>query len=162
MTLFRGKRLLVFLGIYGFPFALHDSFPNLGGRLAFLNLFVSVEILVDARAAFRAVRAGKAIQQAGVAFAPIAVAIARLLIERFLDLRRDRIRILHDRLVEEFRVHGCRELAFGSLGMKGFGRTSGYLHHHQLSPLLHCISCDAATIYRTALLTYRMISLVRF
>src|SRR5215472_1029560 len=115
----RRQRPLVLRGVQGFPFALHDSFPDLCRCFPFANLLVAVEVLINTGTAGGAVIAGKAIEQTGVALAPVAVTITRLLVKRFLDLRRYQVRILHDRLIESLRIHCFGQVAFWSLRMIG-------------------------------------------
>src|SRR5258708_37206396 len=82
-----GQRLPVFGGVYRLPFALDDACPNLRGGFSLQRLFVGVEVLIDAGAAFGAMFAGKAIEQAAVALGAVAMKIAGLLGKRFLGLR---------------------------------------------------------------------------
>src|SRR6266436_5187864 len=100
-----GQRLPVFGGVYRLTFALDDACPNLRGAFALQRLFVGVEVLIDAGAAFGAMFAGKAIEQAAVALGAVAMTIAGLLVKRFLDLRRERVSVLHQGITEEFGVH---------------------------------------------------------
>src|SRR5215472_7022190 len=116
----------VFRGIHRFPFALDDSSANLSRRFAFMSLLVAVEILIDAGAAAGAVFACETIEQTRVAFAPVAVAIAGLLVKRLLDLRGDGVGVLHQEIRKAFRIHGFGQLAFGSLGMVGRDIVGGF------------------------------------
>ncbi|SRR6266571_7314854 len=112
-----GQRLPVFGGVYRLPFALDDACPNLRGGFALLRLFVGVEVLIDAGAAFGTVFARKAIEQAAVALGAVAMTIAGLLVERFLDLRRERVSILNHGITEEFGVHRRRKRTLRCLRM---------------------------------------------
>ncbi len=65
---------------------------------------VGIEIFVDAGAASGSVLAGKAIQEALVPLATVAMAIARLLVERLLDFCSDGIGVLHYRVGKQRRI----------------------------------------------------------
>src|SRR5207253_5141348 len=75
-----------------------------------MHLLVAVEVLIDAGAAARAVFARETIEQALVAFAPVAVAIAGLLVQRFLDLRGNGVGVLHHEIRKTLRIHGFRSV----------------------------------------------------
>src|SRR2546429_3352924 len=91
-----------------------------------MHLLVAVEVLIDAGAAARAVFARETIEQALVAFAPVAVAIAGLLVKRFLDLRGNGVGVLHHEIRKTLRIHGFRQLALGSLRMVGRDSLAGF------------------------------------
>ncbi len=99
-----GQRPLVFGEIYPVPLPRNDACANLRGALLLAGLFVSVEVFLDAGAAFGAVLAGEAVQEAGVALAAVAMAKAGLLVERILDFCGDRVRILNEGIMEELGV----------------------------------------------------------
>ena len=82
------------------PFALGNGRANLRGGLAFARLFITVEILVDADVTSRAVLAGETIEKAIVALAAVAMAIARFLIQRFLDFPGQSVCVLHHGICE--------------------------------------------------------------
>src|SRR6267378_8171355 len=111
----RGQQFLVFGEVHGLPFTLDDRCANLRGDLSLAQLLVSVEIFADADVASRAVFAGEAIEEAAVPLAAVAVAVTRLLVERFFDSRRNRVSILHQGIAEELRIHGGGECAGRSL-----------------------------------------------
>src|ERR1700674_1429920 len=113
----RGQRLLVFGEVHGLPRTLDNPCANLRGGLSLAQLLVSVEILTHANVASGTVFAGEAIEQAAVSQASIAVAVARLLVERFLDSSSNRVGILHAGLGEELRMHGRGKRARGNLIM---------------------------------------------
>src|SRR6267378_1726931 len=102
----RGQRFLVFGEIHGLPLTLDDRSANLRGGLSLAQLLVSVEVFADADVASGAVLAREAIEQAAVSLAAVAMAVAWLLVEGFLDSRRNRVGILHHRIAEELRIHG--------------------------------------------------------
>src|ERR1700674_2730979 len=106
VELFRSNRLLVFGEVDGLPFAALDAFANLGGGPALVGLFIGVESFADARSAGGAVLAGEAIEQAAMTLAAVAVAIAGLLIESFLDARGQGIGVSDDGIGEEVGAHG--------------------------------------------------------
>src|ERR1700719_3138575 len=83
--LFCWKGLLIFGEIDRSPFAFDDSGANLRGGLAVAGLLVGIEIFRDADVATSAVLAGETIEQAAMALAAVAVAVAGLAIERLLD-----------------------------------------------------------------------------
>ena len=74
-----------------------------------------VEILTLANPAFHRMLAYKTIEQAPVTLAAVAVTIARLLIENFLDTSRDAVGILCNGVGEERRAQG------GGQGSGGHG-----------------------------------------
>src|SRR6266850_2337032 len=100
-----GQRLLVLSGVHRLPLSLDNARANLRSAFPLLGLLVSVKVFSDAGAAFGAMFAGEAIQQAAVPLAAVAMAIAGLLVQRLLDLCGDRVRILYHGIREEFRVH---------------------------------------------------------
>src|SRR5229473_5255695 len=122
---FRGQRFLVFGEVHGLPLTLDNPGANLRGGLPFAQLLVSVEILADADVASRAVFAGKAIEQAAMPLAAVAVAVTRLLVESFFDSRRNRVSILHEGIAEEVRIQSRGERGGRSLIVISGHRFSG-------------------------------------
>jgi hypothetical protein len=86
--------------------AAFDAFADLRGGPALAGLFVGVESFLDASAAAGAVLAGETIEQAAMTLAAVAVAVAGLLVEIFLDARGQGIGVLDDGIGEEVRAHG--------------------------------------------------------
>src|SRR5580704_4918912 len=78
-----GNRGLVLRHVHALPVSALDAFPNLCSGFAFVRLLVGVEIFAFANPACRRVLAHKTIEQAAVALAAVAVAIAWLLIKDF-------------------------------------------------------------------------------
>src|SRR5579872_2112785 len=88
-----------------------NAFTNLCARFAFVRLLVGVEILAFANPAYRSMLAHITVKQAAVALAPVAVAIAWLLIESFLDAGCNAVSILSNRVPgEERRAQGRGQL----------------------------------------------------
>jgi hypothetical protein len=109
-SLCRGRqRRLVLRHIDALPGAVLDAFANLCARFAFARLLVRIKILSLANPTCRGVFAHITIEQAAMALAAVAVAIARLLIKNFLDARRQSVGILRNRLGEERRTQCCRQ-----------------------------------------------------
>src|SRR6267142_2552058 len=131
---FRGQRFLVFGEVRGLPLTLDNPCANLRGGLSLAQLFVSVEIFADADVASRAVFAGKAIEQAAMPLAAVAVAVTRLLVESFFDSRRNRVSILHEGIAEEVRIQSRGERGGRSLIVISGHRFSG----PGLRPALTC------------------------
>ena len=105
--------------IHVLPFAANDAFANLRGRPTFACLLVGVKIFTDANLAAGAVFAGETIQQAAVALAAVAMAIARLLIKNFLNAGRDGVGVLHERIRKSLGAHGGGESACRRLSVEG-------------------------------------------
>lgn len=97
----------VWCDVHRLPFALDDAGANLRGDFSLARLFVAVEILIDARAANGTMLAGEAVEQTGVAMAAVAVAVARLLVERLLDFGGHRVGVLHHWICKEIGVDCC-------------------------------------------------------
>ena len=75
----------VFGKIQFLPIAFHDAVADLRGHLSFVRLLVGVKGFRHADVAAGTMTADKAVEQAAMTLALIAVAVARLLIENFLD-----------------------------------------------------------------------------
>src|SRR5580704_16080678 len=82
-----GNRGLVFRHVYALPVSALDAFANLCCGFAFVRLLVGVEIFAFANPAYRRMLAHIAIEQAAVALAAVAVAIAGPLLKDFFDAR---------------------------------------------------------------------------
>src|SRR6266852_9382241 len=93
--------LLIFRDVYLLPFAVDDAVADLRGSFALAGLFVGVEGFAHADVAAGAVAASEAVEQALVALAAVAMAIAGLLIENFLDAAGDGIGVEHFEVGEE-------------------------------------------------------------
>src|SRR5712664_4015238 len=122
---FRGQRFLVFGEVHGLPIASDDVRTNLRGGLPFAQLLVGVEIFADADVASCAVFVGKAIEQAAMPLAVVAVAVTRLLVKSFLDSRCCRVSILHEGIAEEVRIQSRGERGGRSLIVISGHRFSG-------------------------------------
>ena len=96
-----GNRGLVFRHVDALPFSALDAFPNLCSGFAFVRLFVGVEIFAFANPAHCGVFACITIEQAAVALAAVAVAIAGLLIEYLFDACGNAVSILGNWIGEE-------------------------------------------------------------
>ncbi len=95
-----------------------DARPDLRRGLAFARLLVRVKAFPDAHIAAGGMFAGKAIEQAAVSLAAIAMAIARLLIEDFFDPRGNSISVLHHYIREQRGTQRRRERPLRSRGVK--------------------------------------------
>ena len=102
---FTRERLLVFAHINGLPISAFDAFANLRCGLAFLGLLVAVKRFTYANVAARAVLAHKAIEQAAVPLAAVAVAVAGLLVKNFFTECRHSVSVLHDGVAKLIGVH---------------------------------------------------------
>src|SRR5712671_1589872 len=89
----RGR--LVFRHVHLLPLAVLDPRADLRGGFALARLLVGIKTFADTNIAARRMFAGKAIEQAAVSLAAVAMAIARLLIQDFLDAHGNGIRVLH-------------------------------------------------------------------
>jgi len=91
-----GWQALLILGhVDGLPLAFDDAIANLRAGLALGGLFVGVKIFAHADIAAGGMAADEAVQQAAVALALIAMAIAGFLVQRLLDARGDGVSVLH-------------------------------------------------------------------
>src|SRR4029077_20939143 len=97
----RGHHGCVFRHVDALPLAPLDSFANLCGGLAIARLLVCVEIFALANSAGGGVLAHITIEQAAMALAAVAVAIAWLLIKNFLDACRNAVSVLSNWVGEE-------------------------------------------------------------
>src|SRR5580704_153619 len=124
--------LRIFRGVYFLPFAVDDTIADLRGRLALAGLFVGVEILLLADVASGAVPADKTVEQATVALAAIAVAIAGLLVEDFFRAAGNDVGVEGLNVGEDGGVHRRRQGICGALRMERGSRfvrgRSGWLH----------------------------------
>ena len=116
---------MIFADVDGLPFAANDAVADLRGSFSFAGLLVGIEVFANANLATRAVFTDEAIEQAGVSLAAVAVAIARLLVQNFLDVGGDRVSVLHDGIGKSFGAHGGRESAGGRLRVEGWGGVVG-------------------------------------
>lgn len=104
----RGQRRLILRYVDALPVASLNAIANLRGGFAFVRLFVGVKIFAFANPADCGVFARVTIEQAAVALAAIAVAIAWLLIKDFLDAGGDAVSILGNWVGEERGAQGGR------------------------------------------------------
>src|SRR5437899_3461536 len=109
--------MLILSGVERFPFSFDDGGANLYGGLSLTQLFEGVEVFVNTGAAPRTVFAGKAIEQALVALAAVAMAVAGLLVKRLLDFCGDRVRVLHDRVGKKIGIHRRGKFSLRGLRM---------------------------------------------
>src|SRR5258708_5090564 len=87
--------ILILGHVYLLPFPAFNSRADLRRALALVRLLIRVDRFSHAHTAAGSMLAGKAIEQARVALAAVAVAIAGLLVEYFLHSRRDDVSVLH-------------------------------------------------------------------
>jgi hypothetical protein len=114
-----GKRGVAVLGqIDVLPIAVDDAGADLGGGFAFAKLFEGVERFALANVAAGTVAADEAIEQAGVALALIAVAVAGLLIESFANASGGGVGVGGFSVGELRGIHGFGERAGGRGGME--------------------------------------------
>src|SRR4029077_14153949 len=115
---FCGNRGLILSQIDLPPFAAFDAFADLPWRLALARLLVGVQSFTDADAALRAMLPRETIEQTPVPLAAVAMAVAGLLIQYFLDARRQRISILYDDIGERIGTQCGRQWPSGNLRME--------------------------------------------
>ena len=120
-----GQRGLIFREVDPPPLASFYSFANLSAATPFASLLVRVKALADADLATRGVFAREAVQQAAVALAAITVAVARLLIEHFLDPRREDVGVLYHGAREKCRTHRRRQRTLRNFGVECRNRLFG-------------------------------------
>ena len=145
MKLFRRNRnrFLVFEKVDRPPVPALNAFADLRRSLALAGLFVSVESFQNAGFTLRAVLVGEAIEQAAVTLAAVTVAIARLLIESFLDARGSGVRVPDDGISEQVGAHGWRKRAFGRPRVvSGDGIGAGILWRTRGGALRHQSQCE--------------------
>src|SRR4029077_4061205 len=127
----------VFRGIHLLPFAMDDAFADLRGRFALASLLVRIKIFLLADIASGAVAADKAIEQAAMSLAAVAVAIARLLVKNFLRAAGNPVRVEGLNVGEDRCVHRLRQGILRRLRVKRRRRfvhsRRGELWNHQKS-----------------------------
>src|SRR5258708_34540013 len=104
--------VLILRHIYLLPFPAFNACPDLRRALALVRLLIRVDRFSHAYAAAGAMLAGEAIEQARVALAAVAVAIAGLLVEYFLHPRLEDVIVLDGDVCELRRAERLRKLPF--------------------------------------------------
>src|SRR5260370_12230146 len=104
--------ILILGHVYLLPFPAFNSRADLRRALALVRLLIRVDRFSHAHTAAGAMLAGEAIEQARVALAAVAVAIAGLLVEYFLHPRREDVSVLYRDVCELIRPHRLRNISF--------------------------------------------------
>src|SRR5258706_15092567 len=117
--------ILILGHVYLLPFPAFNARPDLRRGLALVRLLIRVDRFSHAHTAAGAMLGGEAIEQARVALAPVAVAIAGLLVEYFLHPRREDVSVLYGDVCELRRAERLRKLALRRFVVK---RRHGFLN----------------------------------
>src|SRR5258708_13480006 len=117
--------ILILGHVYLLPFPAFNSRADLRRALALVRLLIRVDRFSHAHTAAGSMLAGKAIEQARVALAAVAVAIAGLLVEYFLHSRRKDVSVLYGDVCELRRAERLRKPALRRFVVK---RWHGFLN----------------------------------